>query len=87
MPPGKSRPPRLAAGRRPRGGRIRVLPPTPRAALRAHTRSLDLLAPSGRLLLVGNAGGDWDHGIDGNRIWQGNITVAGFNAGGYVPAH
>ncbi|MEW2515491.1 zinc-binding dehydrogenase [Streptomyces sp. NPDC046870] len=51
------------------------------------TRSLDLLAPSGRLLLVGNAGGDWDHGIDGNRIWQGNITVAGFNAGGYVPAH
>ncbi|MFD8045483.1 zinc-binding alcohol dehydrogenase family protein [Streptomyces chartreusis] len=51
------------------------------------THSLDLLAPSGRLLLVGNASGDWDHGIDGNRIWQGNITVAGFNAGSYVPAH
>ncbi len=51
------------------------------------TRSLDLLAPSGRLLLVGNASGDWDHRIDGNRIWQGNITVAGFNAGAYVPAH
>ncbi|SED67752.1 zinc-binding dehydrogenase [Streptomyces sp. Ag109_O5-10] len=51
------------------------------------TQSLDLLAPSGRLLLVGNASGDWDHGIDGNRIWQGNITVTGFNAGGYVPAH
>ncbi|MEU9382053.1 zinc-binding dehydrogenase [Streptomyces sp. NPDC048279] len=51
------------------------------------TQSLDLLAPSGRLLLVGNASGDWDQGIDGNRIWQGNITVTGFNAGGYVPAH
>ncbi|MGQ4511974.1 zinc-binding dehydrogenase [Streptomyces sp. DW26H14] len=51
------------------------------------TRSLDLLAPSGRLLLVGNAGGDWEHRIDGNRIWQGNITVAGFNAGAYLPAH
>ncbi|MER6536081.1 zinc-binding dehydrogenase [Streptomyces sp900105755] len=51
------------------------------------TQSLDLLAPSGRLLLVGNASGDWGHGIDGNRIWQGNITVTGFNAGGYVPAH
>ncbi|MFE3165359.1 zinc-binding alcohol dehydrogenase family protein [Streptomyces sp. NPDC059224] len=51
------------------------------------TQSLDLLAPSGRLLLVGNASGDWDQGIDGNRIWQGNITVTGFNAGGYVPSH
>ncbi|MFD5013499.1 hypothetical protein [Streptomyces chartreusis] len=31
----------------------------------------------------GNASGDSLHGIDGNRIWQGNITVAGFNAGGH----
>ncbi|MBI0298678.1 zinc-binding dehydrogenase [Streptomyces sp. PRKS01-29] len=52
------------------------------------TRSLDLLAPSGRLLLVGNASGDWsDGGLDGNRLWYGNFTVTGFNAGGYLPAH
>jgi NADPH2:quinone reductase len=51
------------------------------------TRSLDLLALSGRLLLVGNASGDWDHRIDGNQIWHGNVVVAGFNAGAYLPAH
>jgi NADPH:quinone reductase len=51
------------------------------------TRSLDLLAPFGRLLLVGNAGGDWEHSIGSNRIWFDNATVAGFNAGAYVPAH
>ncbi|GLZ02091.1 zinc-binding dehydrogenase [Actinoplanes sp. NBRC 103695] len=51
------------------------------------TDSLGLLAPGGRLLLVGNAGGDWQHGVDGNRVWQGNFVVAGFNAGGYLPAH
>jgi NADPH2:quinone reductase len=51
------------------------------------TQSLDLLAPSGRLLMVGNASGDWDHRIDGNQIWFRNVSVTGFNAGGYLPAH
>ncbi|GLW11760.1 NADPH:quinone reductase [Microtetraspora sp. NBRC 13810] len=51
------------------------------------TQSLDLLAPSGRLLLVGNASGDWTHRIDGNQIWYSNVVVAGFNAGVYLPAH
>jgi NADPH2:quinone reductase len=51
------------------------------------TQSIDLLAPGGRLLLVGNASGDWQHGIDSNRIWQRDLTVSGFNAGGYLPAH
>jgi NADPH:quinone reductase len=51
------------------------------------TESLQLLAPGGRLLLVGNASGDWQHGVDGNAVWQGNFIVAGFNAGGYLPAH
>jgi NADPH2:quinone reductase len=53
----------------------------------ARTQSLDLLAPSGRLLLVGNASGDWEHTIASNALWYGNFTVTGFNAGGYVPAH
>lgn len=51
------------------------------------SQSLGSLAPFGRLLLVGNAGGDWEAGIDGNQIWLGNVTVAGFNAGAYLPAH
>jgi NADPH:quinone reductase len=51
------------------------------------THSLDLLAPSGRLLLVGNASGDWTHRLDGNQVWQCNVVVAGFNAGAYLPAH
>ncbi|WP_433790852.1 zinc-binding dehydrogenase [Actinoplanes sp. CA-252034] len=54
---------------------------------RVRTQSLQLLAPGGRLLLVGNASGDWEHGVNGNTIWQGNVIVAGFNAGGYLPAH
>ncbi|MGI5406214.1 hypothetical protein ACQEV9_05420 [Streptomyces chartreusis] len=29
-------------------------------------QSLDLLAPSGRPLLIRNVSGDWDQGIDGN---------------------
>jgi NADPH:quinone reductase len=51
------------------------------------TRSLDLLAPFGRLLVTGNASGDWQHGIDSNRLWIDNFTVSGFNSGGYLPAH
>jgi NADPH2:quinone reductase len=51
------------------------------------TRSLDLLAPLGRLLVVGNASGDWDHRIDSNAIWFRTVTVTGFNAGAYLPAH
>ncbi|MFI9386482.1 zinc-binding alcohol dehydrogenase family protein [Kutzneria sp. NPDC052558] len=51
------------------------------------TRSLDLLAPLGRLLVVGNASGDWDHRIDSNAVWFGTVTVTGFNSGAYLPAH
>jgi len=51
------------------------------------SRSLELLAPFGRLLLVGNASGDWEHRLPSNPIWLGNLVVAGFNAGGYIPAH
>jgi NADPH2:quinone reductase len=51
------------------------------------TRSLDLLAPFGRLLLVGNSSGDWPHALASNPIWGGNLVVAGFNAGVYLPAH
>ncbi|WP_446041456.1 quinone oxidoreductase family protein [Streptomyces sp. SID1121] len=50
-------------------------------------RSLDLLAPSGRLLMVGNASGDWSDLLVGNRLWMGGLTVSGFSAGAYIPTH
>jgi NADPH2:quinone reductase len=51
------------------------------------TRSIDLLAPFGRLVIVGNASGDWQHSLASNPLWYGCLVVAGFNAGGYLPAH
>jgi NADPH:quinone reductase len=51
------------------------------------TQSLDLLATGGRLLAAGNASGDWNHQIDSNQLWLGSITVSGFSAGAYLPAH
>ncbi|OPX05004.1 NADPH quinone reductase [Mycobacterium sp. AT1] len=49
--------------------------------------SLDLLKPAGRLVVVGNASGDWGHRIDSNRLWLGSLTVSGFSAGAYFPTH
>jgi NADPH2:quinone reductase len=49
--------------------------------------SIDLLAPGGRLLVAGNASGDWGQQVDSNRLWLGGLTVSGFNAGIYIPAH
>jgi NADPH:quinone reductase len=51
------------------------------------THSLDLLAPGGRLVLAGNASGEWGHQLDSNRLWYGGLTVSGFNAGAYIPSH
>jgi NADPH2:quinone reductase len=51
------------------------------------TRSLELLATGGRLLVAGNASGDGNHQIDSNQLWLRSITVSGFNAGAYLPAH
>jgi NADPH2:quinone reductase len=51
------------------------------------TQSLGLLRPGGRMIVTGNASGDWNHKIDSNQLWLGNITVSGFNAGAYLPSH
>lgn len=51
------------------------------------TASVGLLAPMGRLLPVGNASGDWNHQIDSNRIWLGNLAVHGFSVGFFLPRH
>ncbi|GAB3922043.1 NADPH:quinone reductase [Microlunatus endophyticus] len=51
------------------------------------TASLGLLRPGGRLIAAGNASGDWAHQIPTNDLWFGSLTVAGFNAGVYLPTH
>jgi NADPH:quinone reductase len=51
------------------------------------TQSLALMRPGSRLIVSGNASGDWQHAIPSNDIWGGSIIVAGFNAGAYLPAH
>ncbi len=53
----------------------------------ARTHSVELLAPGGRLILAGNASGEWGHQLDSNRLWYGGLTVSGFNAGAYIPSH
>ena len=51
------------------------------------THSIDLLSPAGRLIVAGNASGEWGHQLDSNRLWYGGLTVSGFNAGTYIPTH
>jgi NADPH:quinone reductase len=49
----------------------------------ARQGSLDLLAPSGRLVVMGNASGAEDVGISANELWFSNKTVSGFNLAAY----
>jgi NADPH2:quinone reductase len=51
------------------------------------TRSLDLMGPGSRLLVGGNASGDWDHSFSSNDLWQRSVTVSGFNSNAYLPSH
>jgi NADPH2:quinone reductase len=51
------------------------------------TDTLQVMAPMGRMLLVGNASGDWQHTVDTNLLWSGNLAMLGFSIGFYLPAH
>jgi NADPH:quinone reductase len=51
------------------------------------TDSLPVMAPLGRMLLVGNASGDWQHTVATNDLWLGSLAIAGFSSGYYFPAH
>jgi NADPH2:quinone reductase len=51
------------------------------------TQSLALMGPGGRLIAAGNASGDWSHTIDDNQLWLGSVSITGFNAGAFLPAH
>lgn len=48
------------------------------------TNSLALMKPGGRLIIAGNASGDWGQSVNTNDIWLANATVLGFNAGAYM---
>jgi NADPH2:quinone reductase len=49
--------------------------------------SLQVMAPLGRMLLVGNASGDWEHTVPTNSLWRDNLALLGFAIGSYLPAH
>ncbi|MEU2297927.1 zinc-binding alcohol dehydrogenase family protein [Streptomyces antibioticus] len=51
------------------------------------TDSLRVMAPMGRMLLVGNAGGDWQHTVPTNTLWGGNLAMLGFAVGHHLPNH
>ncbi|HEX4203745.1 MAG TPA: zinc-binding dehydrogenase, partial [Ktedonobacteraceae bacterium] len=48
---------------------------------------LDLLAPLGRMLLVGHASTTPEEPIRGNDLWVRNIGVLGFSVGPILQAH
>ncbi|MFC7565986.1 zinc-binding alcohol dehydrogenase family protein [Actinomadura namibiensis] len=48
--------------------------------------SLDLLAPMGRLVVMGNASAAADVGLPANELWLTNRTVSGFNLAAFSAA-
>ncbi|MCI2421377.1 zinc-binding dehydrogenase [Saccharopolyspora sp. K220] len=54
---------------------------------RLRTDTLRVMAPMGRMLLVGNASGDWEHTVQTNALWGGNLAMLGFAVGMCLPAH
>lgn len=51
------------------------------------TDTVQVMAPMGRMLLVGNASNDWQHTVQTNTLWGGNLAMLGFAVGTYLPAH
>ncbi|GIF46376.1 NADPH2:quinone reductase [Asanoa ferruginea] len=51
------------------------------------TDSLQVMNRQGRMLLVGNASGDWQHSVPTNALWGGNLALLGFSIGFYLPNH
>lgn len=51
------------------------------------TDSIQVLAPLGRMLLVGNASGDWQHSVPTNTLWGRSLALLGFSVGYYLPSH
>ena len=43
------------------------------------TDSFQVMAPLGRMLLVGNASADWQHTVAANDLWFRSLAIAGFS--------
>ncbi|MCK2215652.1 zinc-binding dehydrogenase [Actinomadura sp. ATCC 31491] len=52
----------------------------------ARRASLDLLAPMGRMVVMGNASGAADVALPANELWFTNKTVSGFNLAAFAAA-
>lgn len=50
-------------------------------------QSFALMKPGSRLIVAGNASGDWTNQVKTNDLWIGSVTIAGFSAGAYLPSH
>ena len=50
------------------------------------SQSFGLMKSGSRLIVAGNASGDWSHDVKTNDLWLGSTTVAGFNAGAFLPS-
>jgi NADPH2:quinone reductase len=53
--------------------------------VRSH--SFALMRPGSRLIVAGNASGDWEHQVRTNDLWLGSMTVSGYNSGAYLRKH
>lgn len=53
--------------------------------VRSH--SFALMQPASRLIVVGNASGDWNHQVKTNDLWLASMTVSGYNSGAYLRKH
>lgn len=48
------------------------------------SQSFASMKPGSRLIVAGNASGDWAHNVKTNDLWFGSMTVAGFNARAFL---
>ncbi|MCK3779423.1 zinc-binding alcohol dehydrogenase family protein [Ensifer sesbaniae] len=54
-------------------------------AIRSH--SLKLMRPGSRIIVAGNASGDWTHEVNSNDLWLRSMSMSGFNAAAYFATH
>ncbi|WP_108125178.1 quinone oxidoreductase family protein [Saccharospirillum mangrovi] len=46
--------------------------------------SFAVMKPGSRLIVSGNASGDWSHQVKTSDLWLNSVTVSGFNAGAFM---
>lgn len=51
------------------------------------SESPKLMRPGSRIIVAGNASGDWAHDVRSNDLWLGSLSMSGFNAAAYFATH